>query len=199
MDDWIYDLVGQHGYPAIALLMLLESIIPPLPSEAIMPFAGSVVGRGELSGVAVVLAGTLGSVAGALAWYGIGRWIGAERLRRWAGRQGRWQPLSQRELQEAQDWFAQRGHLAVLIGRLVPGVRALISVPAGLTKMELPRFLLWTAAGSAVWCSILTALGAFLGERHESASNTLGLVTKALLATLALAYGWRVATFDDER
>jgi len=197
MDEWIVELIVQHGYSAIALLMLLESAIPPLPSELIMPFAGYAAGLGELNGVMVVLAGTLGSVAGTLAWYAIGRWIGAERLRNWVGRHGRWLPLSERELQKALDWFEQKGHLAVLVGRLVPGVRTLISFPAGITGMELPRFLLWTGAGSLLWCSLLTAVGAFLGERYELASNDLELVTKAVVATLALVYSWRVATFKD--
>jgi membrane protein DedA with SNARE-associated domain len=198
MAEWIVDTIDQHGYPAIALLMLLENVFPPLPSELIMPFAGYAAGRGELHGVGVALAGTLGSVAGALLWYAIGRWLGAERLQRWAGSHGRWLTLSPQELQKAQDWFERRGHHAVLVGRLVPAVRTLVSVPAGITKMRLPRFLLWTSLGSLLWCGVLTALGAYLGERYESASGTLSHVTHAVIATLALAYGWRVATFGDK-
>lgn len=195
MAEWIVQFIEERGYFAIALLMLAENLFPPLPSELIMPFAGYAASRGELQPVGVVLAGALGSLLGALFWFGVGHWVGGERLRRWVGRHGRWLTLTPQDVEKADAWFDRRGHLAVFIGRMVPAVRTLISVPAGLAGMGLMPFVAWTAAGSLLWCSILTAAGFALGQKYETASGTLNIATGCTLAILVAWYLWRVATF----
>jgi membrane protein YqaA with SNARE-associated domain len=131
MFDWITGLVERTGYVGIALLMLAENVFPPIPSELIMPLAGFAAAQGELGMAGVVAAGTAGALAGALLWYGLGRWVGLERLKRWAAEHGRWLTVSPDDLDRAAAWFGRHGGAAVLVGRLVPAVRTLISVPAG--------------------------------------------------------------------
>ena len=120
MFDWITGLVERTGYLGIALLMLAENVFPPIPSELIMPMAGFTAARGALNMVGVVVAGTVGSLAGVLLWYYIGRWIGLERLKRWAAKHGRWLTISPEEVDEAAAWFDRHCGKAVLIGRLIP-------------------------------------------------------------------------------
>ena len=157
MFELITSLIAQTGYLGIALLMLAENLFPPIPSELIMPLAGFTAARGELSLLGVLLAGTIGSLAGALLWYEVGRRIGVERLRRWAGCYGRWFTMAPEQVDRAVAWFQRHGALAVLVGRLVPAIRTLISVPAGIAGMKLPAFLAWTTAGTALWTDSLPA------------------------------------------
>ncbi len=138
MFDWITGIVDRTGYLGVALLMFAENLFPPVPSELIMPLAGFAAARGDLSLPLVLAAGVAGSLAGALFWYWIGRKVGADRLKRWAGRHGRWLTLSPGDVDEADAWFDRHGVKAVLLGRLIPAVRTLVSVPAGLAAMPLP-------------------------------------------------------------
>ena len=131
----------RTGYIGIALLMLAENLFPPVPSELVMPIAGFIVARGKLSAIGVVAAGTAGSLAGAMLWYYVGRSVGCERLKRWAGRHGRWLTISPEEVDEAAALFNRHSGKAVLIGRLIPAVSTLISVPAGAAGMTLLPFL----------------------------------------------------------
>ena len=162
MFDWVTSLVEQGGYLGIAFLMLLENVFPPIPSELIMPLAGFTAARGELNLFMVVLAGTVGSVAGAVLWYYVGCWLGYERLKRLAARHGRWLTLGPTEIDEAAGWFRQHCGKSVLIGRLIPAVRTLISVPAGITGMGLGRFLAYSTLGSAIWTGFLAGCGYLL-------------------------------------
>jgi membrane protein DedA with SNARE-associated domain len=195
MFDRITGLVEQTGYLGIALLMLAENVFPPIPSELIMPLAGFAAARGELGMAGVVAAGTAGALAGALFWYGLGRWVGLERLKRWAAEHGRWLTVSPDDLDRAAAWFGRHGGAAVLVGRLVPAVRTLISVPAGVAGMALPRFLAYSAVGTALWTALLAAAGYLLGEQHQEVGAYLDPVSDAVLALLALGYLYRVATF----
>jgi len=193
--EWIIGLIQQYGYPAIAGLMFLENIFPPLPSELIMPFAGFVTARGKLDPFLVVLSGTFGSLAGTIPWYFAGRAVGMERLYRWAGRHGRWLAVSQSDLVSAQAWFERRGALAVALGRLVPALRSVISAPAGIARMPIQVFLLWSAVGSLTWTSFLAGVGYLLENRYEQVVNWLDPVSKIIVATAIAAYLWRVLTF----
>ena len=195
MFDWITSLVQQTGYLGIALLMLAENVFPPIPSELIMPLAGFTAARGELSIVWVVVAGTIGSIAGALLWYYIGRWIGAERLKRWSERHGRWLTMSPRDVDRAQAAFARRGAVAVLVGRLVPAVRTLISVPAGIVAMPLPSFLFWTGLGTAAWTALLAGLGYVLEIQYAVVADYVNPISNVVVGALVVGYVWRVATF----
>lgn len=195
MFDWITNLVAQTGYAGIALLMLAENVFPPIPSELIMPLAGFTAARGELNLVGVLVSGTLGSLAGAVVWYEVGRRVGIDRLRRWAGRHGRWLTMSPEELDQAVAWFRGHAGLAVLVGRLIPAVRTLISVPAGVAGMGLPAFLAWTSAGTALWTALLTGAGYLLEGGYDQVSGWLNPITNLVMALMALGYAYRVATF----
>lgn len=164
---WIEQIIVRLGYPGIALMMLAENVFPPIPSELVMPFAGFLAARGQLSLAGVLLAGGLGSVAGALLLYGLGAWVGDRVLRAWVRRWGRWWLLAEADLDRALGVFARFGGLAVLVGRLVPLVRSVISVPAGVDGMPLGRFLLLTLAGTSVWNGLMAGAGYWLGARWE--------------------------------
>ena len=195
MANWIIEFIGQQGYLGIVLLMILENVFPPIPSELIMPFAGFVAARGDLNAVGVLLAGTVGSVLGTMPWYVAGRLLSVERLKGWAGRHGRWLAASPADIDRAVHWFERRGERAVFLGRMVPAVRSVISAPAGITGMALPRFLLWSLAGSMLWVGALVALGFVLEGQYERVGQWLDPVSKVIVGAAVAAYIWRVATF----
>lgn len=174
------------GYPGVALLMFLENIFPPIPSELIMPLAGFTAGTGQLSFVGVVLAGALGSLLGQLPLYYLGRWVGEEKLVAWADRYGKWLTVSGAEVRRADDWFDRHGHKAVFLARLVPGLRSLISVPAGLSEMNLGTFLLYSAFGTTLWVVLLAALGGLLGQNYNLVDTYLGPVALVVLGGLII-------------
>ncbi len=186
MSDWIIHLVDRLGYPGILFLMFLENVFPPIPSELIMPFAGFDAARGRLTLPGVILAGTLGSVLGQLPLYGLGRWAGAERLERWADRHGRWIGLSAKDIRASTGWFERHGGKAVFLCRLVPGLRSLISIPAGVAGMNLPVFLLFSTFGMGLWTAALAVLGAQLGEHYERVARYLGPVGGIVLGGLLI-------------
>lgn len=181
------------GYPGVAFLMFIENIFPPIPSELIMPLAGFSAARGDLSFVGVVLAGALGSLLGQLPLYYLGRWVGEDKLIAWADRYGKWLTVSGAEVKKADDWFDRHGHKAVFLARLVPGLRSLISIPAGLSEMRLPTFMLYSALGTALWALLLAALGGLLGENYGLVDTYLGPVALVVLgALLIFAVVWIV-------
>ncbi|EAQ75860.1 MULTISPECIES: DedA family protein [unclassified Synechococcus] len=179
------------GYGAIFGAMFLENLFPPIPSELIMPLGGFYVQQGQLGLVPVVLAGLAGTVLGALPWYGVGRLVNEERIEHWLERHGRWIGISPQELHRSRNWFSRHGTALVFWGRLVPGIRTLISVPAGIEMMPLVPFLIWTTAGSLIWTLLLTVAGMALGEGYANVEVWLQPVTqviKVLLVLSALAF-----------
>jgi len=192
--DWITTIISESGYLGIVLLMLGENVFPPIPSELIMPLAGFVAARGELNPGLVVLAGTLGSMLGALPWYYAGRWLGEERVCRFAARHGRWLTLDEKDVGKAIRWFERRGRIAVLLGRLVPTVRTVISLPAGMARMPLPVFLLCSAIGTAIWTGLLTASGFLLEESYTIVGDHLDRASRIILGLIVLAYLWRLVS-----
>lgn len=175
------------GYGAIFAAMFLENLFPPIPSELIMPLGGFYVQQGKLALIPVVLAGLLGTVLGALPWYGIGRLINEERIEHWLDRHGRWIGISPQELHRSRAWFNRHGTALVFWGRLVPGVRTLISVPAGIEMMPFVPFLLWTTAGSLIWILLLTLAGLAMGESYSQVEHWIDPVSKAVKVVLFLA------------
>jgi membrane protein DedA with SNARE-associated domain len=175
------------GYGAIFAAMFLENLFPPIPSELIMPLGGFYVQQGKLALIPVVLAGLLGTVLGALPWYGIGRLVNEERIEHWLGRHGRWIGISPQELHRSRTWFNRHGTALVFWGRLVPGVRTLISVPAGIEMMPFVPFLLWTTAGSLIWTLLLTLAGLAMGEGYSQVEHWIDPVSKAVKVVLLLA------------
>lgn len=187
LSDLVEQWVSQWGYLGIFAAMVLENVIPPIPSEVIMPLAGFYVGQGKLNFVLAVLAGLLGTVVGALPWYGIGRLVNEERLKRWLERNGRWVGVSVKELDDSRHWFARHGAAVVFWGRLIPAIRTLISVPAGVELMPFGPFLFWTTAGSLVWNLALTSAGWVLGRQWQQVLAWIKPVEGSVNSLLALA------------
>ncbi|NOL43455.1 DedA family protein [Kribbella sandramycini] len=184
---WAIELMEKLGAPGAGLAVALENLFPPLPSEVILPLAGFAASRGDLGLVAAILFTTLGSVVGALALYGVGAVLGRERTRAIAAKL----PLVKVEdIDKAEDWFNRHGPKAVLIGRVVPIVRSMISVPAGVERMSIPLFLLLTTFGSAVWNSLLIVAGYQLGERWHVVESSVGVFQYVVLGGAVLAVTW---------
>ena len=156
------------GYGAILVAMFLENLIPPIPSELIMPLGGFYVSQGQLAFLPVVLAGLIGTVIGALPWYAIGRLVNEERLEQWLAKNGRWIGINPQELARSRKWFNKYGVSLVFWGRLIPGIRTLISVPAGVELMPITPFLIWTTSGSLIWSLFLTITGFYLGDSYAN-------------------------------
>ena len=192
MATWVLNTIEATAYWGIAFLVFIENVCPPIPSEVIMPLAGFMATQGRLALLGVVIAGTLGSVLGALPLYYLGRQIGEERLKSFADRHGRWLTVSREDLENARQWFDRHGSLAVLLGRLVPGVRSLISIPAGIEGMPLVPFLLSTTIGAGLWTTLLACAGYWLGTNFQHVEAYLDPVSYVVLAVIAGLYIWRV-------
>lgn len=191
MEQWITETMASLGYLGVGLMMFLENVFPPIPSEAIMPLAGFVAGRGELSLWGVILAGTIGAVLGQYPLYFAGRLLGEHRVRAWADRHGRWVMLRGADIDRASDWLRRRGPWAVCLCRLVPGVRSLISIPAGIARINLVVFTLYSALGITAWGAALAAAGYLLGEHYEKVQSYAGPAGKWVFALVGLVMiGW---------
>ncbi len=185
--QWLLDGLLSLGYPGIVALMTLESSIVPVPSELVMPPAGYWAAKGEMNFVAAVACGVLGSVLGALANYFGAQWIGSPLLRRY----GKYVLLNERALERSERFFTRHGEISTLIGRLFPVVRHLVSIPAGLHRMPLHKFIGYTALGALIWCTILTWIGYVLGRnegvlRNEEVQRYVTWVIVALIPIVAV-------------
>lgn len=187
LTDWVTEVVEALGYLGVAVLVALESVFPPIPSEVVLPLSGFVAGRGDASFFGMVLAATVGSVAGSWVLYGLSVAIGPERLRSFVVRRGRWFGVKEADLDRAEAWFDKRSGAAVLIGRCVPLVRSLVSVPAGFRRMPFLRFTIYTAIGSAIWNVALVGSGAILGDRWERVGDYVGLLQGVLVVAVVAA------------
>ena len=192
---WILDLIRGLGYLGVALLMCLENLFPPIPSELIMPLAGVLSGQGDMSLVGVIVAGSAGSLLGQTAWYWVGRRVGERRVRRLAERHARWLAMSPSDLDTAKDWLVRHGAAALLIGRLVPTVRTLISLPAGMACIPLWKFLGYSAVGTTVWTAALAGAGYLLRSRFARGNELLGPVSTAIVVAIIGWYLYRVAAY----
>ncbi|WP_341212092.1 DedA family protein [uncultured Limimaricola sp.] len=192
MFDFITSWIAAGGAFAVAALMFLENVFPPIPSELVMPLAGYNAATGAANPVLTLIAGLIGSVAGAWIWYEIGRRLGRERLMEWVDRYGRWLTLSRDNVETALGWFERHGAAAIFFGRMIPTVRTLISVPAGLQGMGLMKFLAYTTAGSLIWVGGLFGAGYLLESQYEKVESWLNPVTNGVLGVIVLLYLWRV-------
>lgn len=193
MFDFITNLIDTMGAFGVGIVMFLENVFPPIPSELVMPLAGFNAAQGSVSLLAVFVWGTIGTVLGAWLWYEVGRRLGRPRLQRFIGKYGIWLTLSQDDVQNAIEWFDRHDKGATFFGRMIPGVRTMISVPAGLAEMSLPRFMLYTTAGSALWNLALIAAGYLLQSQYDRVVDYLNPVTNLILAAIAVTYLYRVA------
>ena len=194
MSDWIIRLIEQSGYLGVAFLMFLETVFPPIPSEVIMSVAGVAAGQGKLNYWLVVAAGTTGAMLGNILWYLAARALGIQRLEPIIRRWGRWITMSWEEVKRAERWFEQHGTFFVFLGRLLPTVRSLVSIPAGLLKMSFRRFLLASTLGTAGWTAIIAYAGFKLGENFHDVEKIIGPAANAILVVLVAGYVYRVWT-----
>ncbi len=186
MVNFIQSTMNSLGYLGITFLMFLENVIPPIPSELIMPFAGFSAVTGELSLLGVIVAGTLGSLLGQLPLFYLGKLADEARLKHWAERYGRWLAVSSDDIGKADAWFDRYGGWAVFLCRLVPGIRSLISIPAGMSDMPLLPFLLYTLLGTGIWSALLAYLGSLLGQNYQAVERYLGPVSYVVLGLLVV-------------
>ncbi len=186
----VLELIRSAGYPALFLLLVAENLFPPIPSEAILPVAGFLTDRGELTFAGSLLAATAGSVLGALILYLIGRHGGRPLVLRY----GRVLRVTSRDLDRAETWFMRWGDLVVLVARIVPIARSVVSVPAGTLRMGVVRFLVLTTIGSAIWNSALIGAGWWLGSEWERVSDGVGAASRVILVIVVIAavvVAWR--------
>lgn len=181
--DWIVSIMEAFGAPGVGLAVFLENVFPPIPSEVILPLAGFTSTQGDLNVWAALVFSVLGSVLGAYLLYGLGRVIGADRLRQIADKM--WL-MKVSDVDKSLVWFERYGKWSVFFGRLIPGIRSLISIPAGVAKMNLAFFGLLTAVGSLIWNSILIWAGVVLGERWETVSTWFGQYANVAYAVIVL-------------
>ncbi len=190
--EWVTSIVESLGYWGVAALVALENLFPPIPSEVVLPLAGFVAVEGDASLVGMIIAATIGSMVGAYALYGIAAAIGPVRLRGLVARHGKWFGLDESDLDKSEEWFDRRASMAVLVCRCIPLMRSLISIPAGLRRMPLIPFTLYTLVGSLVWNVLLIGAGYLLGERYQQVEEPLELFQKLVLVVLGVAIAWFV-------
>jgi membrane protein DedA with SNARE-associated domain len=172
--------------------MFLENLFPPIPSELIMPLAGFTVAQGKMNFGLAVLAGTVGTMAGTYAWYYLGRLVNYQRLAGWTDRYGKWIGVSAKEIDRVNDWFDKHGSKAVFFGRMVPGIRTLISLPAGMNNMPFVSFTIYSTVGTFIWTLALTTAGFLLGENYASIEQYLAPISKLVLFGLVGLFGYVV-------
>lgn len=182
--SWVQDVIESLGYLGVALLVIAENLFPPIPSEIVLPFAGFVARRGDGSVVVMVLAATIGSVVGALVLYAIAAAIGPERIHTFVVRFGKWFGVKESDMVRAEEWFDRRSNAAVLVGRCVPLIRSLVSIPAGFRRMKFVPFISLTALGSAVWNIALIGAGAALGDQWDVVGDYVGVFQWIVIVAL---------------
>lgn len=195
MEDWIIRLVEWGGYWGVAALMLLETVFPPVPSEVIMTVAGVSAARGTMTLEGTILAGTAGAMLGNWFWYWLAIKFGEARMHVFIDKYSRWLTLDWDEVERGERLFERYGSTIVLVARMIPTLRSLISVPAGLFKMSLRRFLVFSTIGTLGWSAALAGAGYFLGSQFGDVEQWLGPLSTAVIAAIVLTYLWRVVTW----
>ena len=195
MADWVIRLIEQSGYWGVAFLMFLETVFPPIPSEVIMPIAGVAAVNGHMTLPGVIAAGTFGAMSGNFFWYLVARWIGLRRFRPFIEKYGRWLTLDWYEVEKVERMFGRFGAGIVGIGRMMPTIRSAISIPAGLLRMRLPKFLLWSTIGTAGWSAGLAIAGYLLKTQFADIETVLGPLSTIVIGAIVLFYFWRQLTW----
>jgi membrane protein DedA with SNARE-associated domain len=193
MIELFQHFIDTMGYAGVFLLLFIENIFPPLPSEVVAPFCGYAAARGELDIGGVIFAAVLGSMVGQLPWYYAGWVLGQRRVESLAGRYGRWLTVTPHEVERVFGWFNRFGGASVFFGRMVPAVRAVISLPAGIARMNIWKFLAFSLAGTTLWMGGLAYAGYRLGQNYQQVEVYLGPGTKIVVALVVLLYLIRLA------
>lgn len=187
MESWITEFMEQYGYFGILLMIALENLFPPIPSEVILTFGGFMTTYTNMTPVGVIVVATLGSLVGAIILYFIGRLLGVERLERIIDRWGRVLRVKKEDVRKADAWFDKYGYWAVLLCRMVPLIRSLISLPAGMSGMKLAPFLLFTTIGTLIWNTILVSVGTAVGGNWNEIVDFMDVYSNIVYAIIALA------------
>jgi membrane protein DedA with SNARE-associated domain len=195
MSDWIINLIDQTGYLGVGFLMFLETVFPPIPSEVIMPVSGLAAARGKMDIAGVVAAGTAGAMLGNYFWYLAARVVGIERFRPFIQRWGKYLTLDWAEIEKAEKLFGAQGWAIVFFGRMLPTLRSLISIPAGLLHMRLSTFVIWSTIGTAGWTTLLGLSGYMLGRRFQEVDTYVGPISTAVVVAIVIGYLWRLMTW----
>lgn len=189
MTDWILSVMEQLGYIGIAILMFLDNIFPPIPSEIIMPSAGFAASQGQLLLMGVIISGSIGSIMAAGLLYWIGRKIPQPTLLNWVDRYGKFLYIKSNDIQKALNWFEKYGHRIVFFGRMIPAVRSLISIPAGMSHMPFWKFMCYSTLGTIIWTTFLACVGFYFGNNTELMQlifNRVGYFIIALIIVLLI-------------
>jgi len=197
MADWTISLIHETRYVGVFLLMFLETVFPPIPSEIIMPLAGAEAARGSMTLWGVIASGTAGAMLGNLFWYALARVIGVRRFKPFIERFGRWLTMDWADVEKAERAFGRFGPAIVCIGRLLPTLRSIISIPAGLLNLRLKSFLIWSTVGTAGWTALLALSGWGLGRLFKDVEKVLGPLSIAIIAVIVAAYIWRQLTWRN--
>lgn len=162
---WVENIISTMGYPGLYLVMFLENVFPPIPSEVVLPLAGSLTLSGKFSIPMITFVGMLGSLTGAFLFYGLGKWLGEPRVRQLMSKFGKYALLSTDDLDRSLEWFDKYDDWVIFFSRMVPIVRSLISIPAGIASMNFAKFSFYTVLGTALWSFVLSFGGRLLGEQ----------------------------------
>lgn len=195
MGEFIQRMIAESGYAGIALLMFIETVFPPVPSEVIMAISGLEAAEGTFSLAGAIAAGTAGAMAGNIFWFVLARKIGIHRFDPFIRRWGRWLTMSLGDIEKGQKWFDLHGGPFVMFARMLPTLRSLISVPAGLMEMNFKRFVIYSTIGTAGWTAMLGYAGFKLGQNYDDVEHLIGPVSTAVIVVLAIGYLWRVITW----
>ena len=195
MTAFILEWIGKGGYLGIFVLMALENVFPPIPSEVIMGFGGIAAARGQMAFVPLVLWGTAGTTAGNVFWYVVGRRLGYERFRPFVEKHGRWLTIDWEDVEHVEHFFRKHGGSVVFVFRFLPTFRTMISLPAGMAKMPLWRFFLATFLGSTIWNTVLAGAGLYLGSNFKELDRYVGPVAIGLTVAIVVGYIYRVLTW----
>ena len=199
LENWIIEVMNSYGYIGILLLIALENIFPPIPSEVILTFSGFLTTTSDATVIGVIIFSTIGSVVGAIVLYGIGLLLDVHRLEKIVDRWGHILRLTRKDIRKADAWFHKFGVWAVLVGRLVPLVRSLISIPAGMAHMNFGVFLLFTTIGSLIWNSILVNVGAAVGSSWSTIAGYMDTYSNVVVIILGVLFVLFVIWFIRSR
>ncbi len=192
MSDWVIRLIQQAGVLGVGFLMFLETVFPPIPSEVIMPVAGIAAAQGKMALWQVIASGTAGAMLGNILWYLAARALGIQRLHPIIDRWGRWLTISWPEVERGQRWFGVYGPAFVLLGRLLPTIRSLVSIPAGLLAMRFRNFFIASTIGTALWTALLAGAGYKLGQQYRDIDRVIGPLSNLIIIALVAVYAWRL-------
>ena len=190
--DWVTEVINSLGYLGVALLVALENVFPPIPSEIVLPFAGFVASDGDANLIGMIVAATIGSLIGALILYGVSAWVGPDRVGQLVVRYGRWLRLTTDDVVKAERWFDRYSNRAVLVCRCIPLIRSLISIPAGFRRMPLAQFVVYTTIGSAIWNSALIGAGYLLRSSWKDVEPVLSWFQYIVVAVIIVGAAWFV-------